>query len=92
MLPFDPDGLRDWIGGDELIQYEKISVQVVRLDTFLAEAGIEHVDYLKIDAQGADLSVIRSAGDRLRILPESRWRCKPRHSSSMKGPPPRRRL
>jgi len=40
----------------------------MRLDTFLNGAGIRRVHYLKIDAQGADFAVIRSAGERLRDI------------------------
>jgi len=42
---------------------EKIQVPSIRLDTFMDAVGIEKVDYLKIDLQGADLAVIRSAGN-----------------------------
>jgi hypothetical protein len=38
----------------------------MRLDTFMNEVGIRHVHFLKIDAQGADLNVLKSVGDRLR--------------------------
>src|SRR6266851_5302710 len=38
----------------------------LQLNTFMNEAGIESVDYLKNDAQGLDLEVVKSAGDRLR--------------------------
>jgi hypothetical protein len=31
-------------------------------------AGIETVDYLKIDAQGLDFSVVKSAGERLKDI------------------------
>jgi FkbM family methyltransferase len=65
LLPFDPRGLARWIGGDQLRVVERILVPVIRLDRFMELAGIREVDYLKIDAQGADLAVVRSAGDRL---------------------------
>jgi FkbM family methyltransferase len=37
-------------------------VSVRRLDVLLAEHGLESVDYLKIDAEGHDLHVLRGAG------------------------------
>jgi hypothetical protein len=37
----------------------------MRLDTFMNSMKIKRVDFLKIDAQGADLQVVKSAGDRL---------------------------
>jgi hypothetical protein len=40
-------------------------VPTIRLDTFMELTGIEKVDFLKVDAQGADLAIIRSAGRRL---------------------------
>jgi FkbM family methyltransferase len=66
LLPFHEPGLNEWVGGEELREVEQIHVPTIRLDTFLKEMGITKVDYLKIDAQGADLAIIRSLGDRLR--------------------------
>lgn len=68
LLPFDSAGLQQWIGGDQLRVVEKVDVPVIRLDTFLELAGVQQVDYLKIDAQGGDLAVVRSAGERLRDI------------------------
>ena len=39
-----------------------IDVQTKRLDTFMQENYIEHIDFLKIDTQGTDLNVIKSLG------------------------------
>lgn len=47
---------------------EKSTVGTIRLDTFINLAGIQAVDYLKIDAQGMDLEVVRSAGNRLKDI------------------------
>jgi FkbM family methyltransferase len=65
LLPFVPDGLARWIGGDVLQVEATPHVPTIRLDTFLEQFGIERVSYLKIDAQGADLSVVRSLGTRI---------------------------
>ena len=65
LLSLDPAGVRDWVGGDALREYQTIVVPTTRLDTFLNRAGIARVAYLKVDAQGADLAVVRSAGERL---------------------------
>lgn len=65
LLPFDPEGLERWKGGDRLRITEKIVVPTVRLDEFMESTGISRVDFLKIDAQGADLAVLRSLGDRI---------------------------
>jgi len=40
-------------------------VSTIRLDTFMELMEIPRGDFLKIDAQGADLAVVRSAGSRL---------------------------
>jgi Methyltransferase FkbM domain len=41
-------------------------VPTIRLDTFLRLMGIQEVHFLKIDAQGADLAVVRSLGSRIK--------------------------
>ncbi len=69
LLPMDPQRLERWIDGDLLRVVSTISVPVIRLDTFLELAGIRQVDYLKVDAQGGDLDVVRSAGNRLKDIP-----------------------
>jgi len=51
-------------------------VPCTRLDNFLKINNIKSVEYLKVDAQGKDLDVIKSLGDRLKdvrtILAEAR--------------------
>lgn len=44
---------------------DTILVKTIRLDTFLNELGIEEIELLKTDAQGSDLDVIKSAGDKI---------------------------
>ena len=66
LLPFVREGLDQWIGGEVLAVESTLIVPTIRLDTFLNQASIAKVAYLKIDAQGSDLAVIRSLGDRLR--------------------------
>ena len=68
LLPCDEEGRARWKGGEFYRTVRTLQVPVIRLDTFMNEAGIPEVDYLKIDAQGADLSVVRSAGARLRDI------------------------
>lgn len=66
LLEMHDDVLAKWIGGPgQLDVVDRFQVPTVRLDTFMNRMGISHVDFLKVDAQGADLDVIRSAGDRL---------------------------
>jgi FkbM family methyltransferase len=66
LLPIDADNARQWIGGEEIRVVRKTVVPTVRLDTFMNLSGIQTVDYMKIDAQGADLAVLKSSGDRLK--------------------------
>lgn len=68
LLPFNPEGLRRWIGGNLMKVESRVSVPTIRLDCFMDWAGISKVDYLKIDTQGADLSVLKSAGERIRDI------------------------
>ena len=65
LLPADEAGVKSWVTEQEFKVIGAVTVPTMRLDTFMNAAGIESVDYLKIDAQGLDLEVVKSAGDRL---------------------------
>jgi len=65
LLKLDPAVAERWIGGGELSEIRTVQVPTIRLDTFMDAASIAHVDYLKVDTQGADLDVLMSAGERL---------------------------
>ncbi|MGH9735923.1 MAG: FkbM family methyltransferase [Candidatus Acidiferrales bacterium] len=60
-------GLTHWKELDLTVR-KKVTVQTVRLDTFMTLADVSGVDYLKIDAEGLDLRVVQSAGKRLRDI------------------------
>jgi FkbM family methyltransferase len=64
LLPFNEEGLRTWAGHDLKID-SVVTVPTIRLDTLMGMLEIEKVDFLKIDTQGMDLAVLRSAGTRL---------------------------
>jgi FkbM family methyltransferase len=68
LLTFDEEGLRSWIGADVFKTKSVITVPTIRLDTFMSLMKIEKVDFLKVDTQGMDLAVLRSAGERLRDI------------------------
>ena len=68
LLPLDPESLEHWIGRELLKVEDKIKVPTIRLDTFMNRMGISCVEYLKIDAQGADFAVVKSAGARLQDI------------------------
>jgi FkbM family methyltransferase len=65
LLPLDEDVLKTWQGAEGIRTVRKVLVPAIRLDTFLDSLAVESVEYLKIDAQGHDLEVVRSLGKRL---------------------------
>lgn len=68
LLPLNEDALRTWVGVQNHKVQRAVTVPTIRLDTFMDLVGIDHIDFLKIDAQGMDLSIARSAGRRLRNI------------------------
>jgi FkbM family methyltransferase len=59
------DGVHDWCNSlrppvvDEPMRTERVAVR--RLDDVLAEHGVRRVDFLKLDVEGAELSVLYGA-------------------------------
>ena len=45
---------------------ERPIVKTMRLDTFMNENNINHVDFIKIDTQGYDLKVVKSLGNMIK--------------------------
>jgi FkbM family methyltransferase len=72
LLPLHEVNLKRWRGADGLRTVRKVVVPTVRLDTFMDSLNIKSVEYLKVDAQGHDLEVIRSLGHRLGDVSEIR--------------------
>jgi FkbM family methyltransferase len=68
LLPLSKEGIDSWEGAKVLKVESVVVVPTIRLDTFMNFVGIEKVDFLKIDAQGTDLAVVKSAGERLRDI------------------------
>ena len=67
LLPNDAKG--PWSSyADNLKTYGTLEVSVIRLDSFMRSNRITEVDLLKINAQGYDLQVIKSAGDLIRKI------------------------
>jgi FkbM family methyltransferase len=44
---------------------DELEVEVIRLDTFMERNGIDSIDRLEVDAQGEDLRVVESLGERV---------------------------
>jgi FkbM family methyltransferase len=66
LLPLNEDAVRSWVGVEDHKVESVITVPTMRLDSLMELVGITKVDFLKIDAQGSDLAVLKSAGSRLR--------------------------
>lgn len=60
LLESNPEAQKSW-GTGVLDTEEVVEVEMKKLDTFLAEKGIEQVDLLKIDVQGAEYLVMAGA-------------------------------
>jgi FkbM family methyltransferase len=67
------DGFRDW--GNSLRPpavgepTRPVRVSVRRLDDVLAERGVKHVDFIKLDAEGGELAVLEGAKRLLQTAP-----------------------
>jgi FkbM family methyltransferase len=72
LLPFNETALRTWVGGDVLQVESVVTVPTIRLDTLMDLLNIEKVDFLKIDTQGMDLAVLKSSGNKLRMVSKVR--------------------
>jgi len=68
LLPLNEAGQRSWIGVHNHKVKSVVTVPTIRLDTFMDLTGISEVDFLKVDTQGMDLAVVRSAGRKLRSI------------------------
>jgi FkbM family methyltransferase len=58
---------------NKLIEYQnQIIVDVIRMDTFLDENNISTIDYFYCDAQGNDLNVLKSFGEKISIIKQGK--------------------
>jgi len=69
LVRMEQSGLAHWQDFDLSIK-SSVVVQTIRLDTFLQVADLPVVDFLKVDAEGIDLRVVKSAGHRLKDIRE----------------------
>lgn len=67
LVKMSESGMAHWKDFNYTIKSTQV-VQTIRLDTFMRLADLRHIDYLKVDAEGVDLRIIRSAGDRLKDI------------------------
>ena len=68
LLTMNESARLSWRGGEALREESVLTVPTIRLDTFMDHMRINRVDILKVDTQGNDLAVVRSAGQRLRDI------------------------
>ena len=68
LLEFSSGLEQTWPGRTDFKVTTQIEVKVIRLDTFIQEQGIKEIDFLHIDTQGTDLSVLRSLGEEIRCV------------------------
>jgi FkbM family methyltransferase len=69
LVKMEESGLAHWKDFDLTVQSKAI-VPTIRLDTFMELSDLRWVDYLKVDAEGVDLQVVQSAGERLKDIRE----------------------
>ena len=55
--------------------HEKYDVDCIRMDTFIERENINQIDILWCDAQGNDFNVLKSFGDKLKIVKQGRCEC-----------------
>ena len=70
LLPFSETVHEAWPNRPDFESFGAITVDVIRLDSFVKKHRIEQIDYLHIDAQGMDLRVIKSLGEKISIVQE----------------------
>lgn len=69
LLEFKNDILKHWPNRFDIAKTGEIDVEVTRLDTYLDEiGGLDSIDHIHIDAQGADLKVLQSLGKYLALV------------------------
>jgi len=68
LLPINEQAKHSWVGMEEVNVASTTTVPTMRLDTLMNLLQIQKVDFLKIDTQGKDLVVLKSAGSRLQDI------------------------
>lgn len=68
LLNFSESVQEEWEGRPDFKSVGIFPVEVSRLDSFVKKHSIPYIDYLHIDAQGMDLRVLQSLGEKLSIV------------------------
>jgi len=54
---------------NKIVEIEsQYDVDVINLNTFIAENNIKQIDYFHCDAQGSDLGILKSLGNKIHII------------------------
>jgi FkbM family methyltransferase len=69
---FSDDIHEKWPGRADFVKTSTIDVQTIRLDTFIEQENISEIEFLHIDAQGSDLKVLQSLGDKAGVVKAGR--------------------
>ena len=48
--------------------YKNIDIQIIRLDNYLNNKGIEYINFMKIDTEGYELNVLKGLGTKIRSV------------------------
>jgi FkbM family methyltransferase len=67
LVRMEAPGLAHWNDLDLTVQ-ATVPVPTIRLDTLMKLCDLSSIDYLKVDAEGVDLRVVQSAGNRLKDI------------------------
>jgi len=68
LLDFSDNLEKTWPGRTDFQVTEAITVDMIRLDRFVEDNGIQRIDFLHCDTQGTDLRVLASLGRHLPIV------------------------
>lgn len=68
LLDFSDKSRTEWPGRTDFHVTQTIQVEVMRLDSFIEQEGIEEIEYLHVDTQGSDLKVLMGMGDHIAII------------------------
>lgn len=65
---FNADLEKAWPGRTDFHVTETVEVEVIKLADFIAERKIPRIDYLHVDVQGEDLSVLQGLEDKIALV------------------------
>lgn len=68
LLPLSEKAHTEWYGRTDMLVTEQIEVNVIRLDSFVEQNNITHINHLHIDTQGSDLKVLKGLGKYISIV------------------------